>query len=215
MKTSLMESKTKYKIAFWLEEIARTKESFKLISNSNLNLSKSDELVTNYLDSRETHFRILVNQFLYLIGFKVLIAAGLLISGSILVFNQEMNIGQFVAAEIIIILIIASVEKLIQSLDTIYDVLTALEKIGYVTDMPLDPEEGLTLDTDLPEIDTTVAHLEFKYPEAPVKTLHDISFYLPAGRSLFISGSSGSGKSTLLKILAGLQEPDFGIDHVQ
>jgi len=41
------------------------------------------------------------------IGFKVIVAAGLLLLGGYLVFQERMNIGQFVAAEIIIILIIA------------------------------------------------------------------------------------------------------------
>jgi ABC-type bacteriocin/lantibiotic exporter with double-glycine peptidase domain len=60
----------------------------------------------------------------------------------LLVINGQMNIGQFVAAEIIIILVIASVEKLIQTIDAIYDVLTAIEKIGNVTDIPLENEKG-------------------------------------------------------------------------
>ena len=53
---------------------------------------------------------------------ELIVAAGLLLIGGLLVINQQMNIGQFVAAEIIIILIIASVEKLIKSMDSIYDV---------------------------------------------------------------------------------------------
>lgn len=210
LKTSLNESKYKYKIAFWLEEIARTKLSFKLLSNTDLNLEKSNAHVDNYLKAREGHFAVLVKQFWYLIGFKVLIAAGLLITGSILVFNQEMNIGQFVAAEIIIILIIASVEKLIKSLDSIYDVLTALEKIGYVTDMPLDDDSGLILKED-EKFSISLRNVSYQYPDAVRRTLEDISFDLPAGESLLISGSSSSGKSTLLYLLAGIMEPKQGL----
>jgi ABC-type bacteriocin/lantibiotic exporter with double-glycine peptidase domain len=114
LRTSIEESSSKYKIAFWLEEIARSKLSFKLASDNKLSLIKTDENVNNYLRSREKHFGIIISQSVYLIIFKVLVAAGLLITGSILVFNEQMNIGQFVAAEIIIILIIASVEKIIK-----------------------------------------------------------------------------------------------------
>ena len=211
LKTSLKESSYKYKIAFWLEEIARTKLSFKLVSDSKLGLVNSNRHVEQYLDSREQHFGVLINQALYLIGFKVLIASGLLITGSILVFNEEMNIGQFVAAEIIIILIIASVEKLIKSLDTIYDVLTALEKIGYVTDKPLDKNDGLALRNDTNTLSMAVDNLSFRYSDAALKTLDNISFEVSKGESLYITGPSNSGKSTLVKIISGIMDPDSGI----
>ena len=77
-----------------------------------------------------------------MIGFKVLVTAGLLAIGGILVLNQEMNIGQFVAAEIIILLIISSVEKLTLGLESFYDILTSLEKLGQVVDKELEPQEG-------------------------------------------------------------------------
>ena len=211
LKTSIKESTLKYKIAFWLEEIARTKIAFKLVGDSDLNLSKTDYHVSKYLTARESHFTVLVRQFMYLIGFKVLIAAGLLITGSILVFNQEMNIGQFVAAEIIIILIIASVEKLIQSLDAVYDVLTALEKIGYVSDLPLDSDSGLELDTTEEGLSVTLNQVSFSYPDAPYPTLKDVNFEVPAGESVLIYGPANSGKSTLLQLVAGILEPDAGL----
>lgn len=211
MKTSLKESKYKYKIAFWLEEIARTKLSFKLISGSDIELAQSNAHVDEYLEAREGHFKVLINQFLYLIGFKVLIAAGLLITGSILVFNQQMNIGQFVAAEIIIILIITSVEKLITALDSIYDVLTALEKIGYVTDLPLDSEEGLTFKDELEPLSVSVNNLSFHYPDSNELILDNINFAVPKGVSVYLRGPSGSGKSTLMQVLAGVLEPTSGL----
>jgi ABC-type bacteriocin/lantibiotic exporter with double-glycine peptidase domain len=212
LKTSISESSFKYKIAFWLEEIARSKISFKLISDSDLNLTKSNYHVENYLTARESHFKVLINQSLYLIGFKVIIAAGLLITGSILVFNQEMNIGQFVAAEIIIILIIASVEKLIKSLDSIYDVLTALEKIGYVVDLKLDNDDGgLKVKENTNSLPIVMDRISFQYPDSVRKTLDNIDITIPANTSLIIEGPSNSGKSTLLYIMAGIMEPSQGI----
>ncbi len=73
-----------------------------------------------------------------MISFKVIVTASLLLIGGALVLNQEMNIGQFVAAEIIILLVIASVEKLILGLESFYDVLTSIEKIGQIVDKDLE-----------------------------------------------------------------------------
>ncbi len=211
LNSSLKESKHKYDVAHWLEEVARTKLSFKLIKEPEISLSNTDTRVSNYINARESHFRVLVGQFVSLIGFKVMVAAGLLVIGGILVFRQEMNIGQFVAAEIIIILIINSVEKLIKSLDSIYDVLTALEKIGYVTDMELEKEEGLTFDHSVDNIGLTVSNIKFAFPDNGSYILDDISLDVPKGKSVVITGSSGSGKSTLISLIAGINNPDDGV----
>mgnify|MGYP001825528702 FL=1 len=142
METSLDESKNKYKVAHWIQEVARSIISFKLSGKTNLAMNKTDALVSDYLSARESHFKILVIQFIQMIGFKVLVTLGLLLIGGILVLNQEMNIGQFVAAEIIILLVISSVEKLILGLETFYDLLTSLEKLGQVVDKELEPQQG-------------------------------------------------------------------------
>lgn len=212
LKTSLLESKYKYKVAHWLEEIARTKLSFKLVKSPEIAMTNTDLSVSKYIESRESHFRVLLTQFLNLIGFKVLVAAGLLIIGSLLVFRQEMNIGQFVAAEIIIILIISSVEKLIKSLDSIYDVLTALEKIGYVTDMELDNEEGLSfVSEEITALSIGIDNLSYAYPDSDQKFLSDVSFEKEIDESILIMGSSGSGKSTLIGLISGINIPSSGV----
>lgn len=211
LKTSLVESKHKYDVAHWLEEIARTRMSFKLVKDPEISLKNTDSRVSNYINARESHFKILLGQFLSLIGFKVLVAAGLLVIGGVLVFRQEMNIGQFVAAEIIIIIIINSVEKLIKSLDSIYDVLTALEKIGYVTDMELENEEGLCFDKDSTGMAVSVNNLTFAFPDNRSNILDDISFDVPNRESVVITGSSGSGKSTLMSLIAGVNDPGEGV----
>ena len=211
VRTSLMESKYKYNVAHWLEEIARTKLSFKLTADSHVSMSMTDQKVNKYLHARESHFKILVQQFLQLIGFKLLIAAGLLIIGGLLVFQQQMNIGQFVAAEIIILLIITSVEKLIQSLDSVYDVLTALEKIGAVTDMELDNDSGICFAEDIDGIEIDLNNLSYAFPGGQDMILKNIDFQIPKNTSVVITGHPGSGKSTLMQILSGISEPSSGI----
>ena len=211
LRTSLAESTSKYKLAFWLEEIARSKLSFKLASDNKLSLSRTDDHVHEYLDSREKHFGVIVNQSIYLIIFKVLVGAGLLITGSMLVFNELMNIGQFVAAEIIIIIIIASVEKIIKSIDAIYDVLTALEKIGFVFDKPMDEFEGISLKPSDEPFRIGLENISYRYDDAPTETLKNINLEFPSGRSCVIAGPPSSGKSTLLKLISGLLEPTDGI----
>jgi ABC-type bacteriocin/lantibiotic exporter with double-glycine peptidase domain len=210
LKTSLNESKYKYEVAHWLEEIGRSMGTFKLAGETNLPIEKTDELVSNYVDARKAHFKVLIRQYINMVSFKVLVAAGLLIMGSLLVINEQINLGQFVAAEIVILLIISSVEKLILSMETIYDVLTALEKMGAVTDLPLEKVDGLEVDENDESngMSVKIKNLTFTYPGSKNAILRDINLQIESGQRVCISGYSGSGKSTLIEIIAGLYE-DF------
>lgn len=204
--TSLMESKYKYQVAHWLEEIARAMTTFKLAGGSDLSTNRTDQLVSKYLDSRKKHFRILLVQYGHIVGFKTIVTGALLLLGSILVIDNRINIGQFVAAEIVVILIMASVEKLILSMETIYDVLTAAEKIGVVTDIPLDQEIGLPferIDSDkgvMIELD----NITFKFEDAQTPTIDQLSLTIQPGEKLCIAGYNGAGKSTLIQLISGL-----------
>lgn len=204
LQTSLVESKYKYRLVHWLEEIARNNRTFKLNSGSDYHIEQADEIVKGYVKNREKHFQVIINQYSYFIGFKVMIAAGLLFLGGYLVFEQAMNLGQFVAAEIIIILIINSVEKVMRIIDTIYDTLTALDKIGYVTDLELDSNEGLADVLDDKPLSIRASELEFKFPAERRNVLSNLSFEIAAGDKVVLSGPTGSGKSILLQILAGI-----------
>ena len=204
--TSIEESKHKYKIAYWLEELAITSTTFKLAGKTDLPLKRANQRTEEYLSARESHFKIILKQFSLMVVFKVMITAGLLAIGGVLVMNQQMNIGQFVAAEIIIFMVMTSVEKLFYSLETIYDVLTALEKIGQVTDLELDKFGG----QELPDCETDegvaveLSEVSFTYPESNRLVLDKLSMNVAPGERWFITGPNGSGKSTLLHVLAGL-----------
>ena len=213
MDTSLLESKHKYKVAHWIQEVARAVVSFKLSGKTNLAISKNDDLVNDYLKARESHFRILVIQFIQMIGFKVIVTAGLLLIGGLLVLNQEMNIGQFVAAEIIILLVITSVEKLILGLESFYDVLTSLEKMGQVVDKDLEMQDG-----DQPDFKDNFSleldKVSYKVPQREQSILESISLKIKPKSRILVRGESGSGKSSLLRLIAGVIEPTKGSVYI-
>ena len=213
LETSLKESKSKYEVAHWLQEIARSLTSFKLSGRTSLAMEHNNRLTENYLETRENHFKILMTQFIQMIGFKVLVTAGLLLIGGLLVLNQQMNIGQFVAAEIIILLVISSVEKLVTGLESFYDVLTSLEKIGQVVDKELEAQEGTNpfLKNDTASITlNNLTHLTIEGDTI----LHNVNLDLKHKDRLLIEGPSGSGKTTLLKILSGVIEPSNGAIYI-
>nr|MCU0619160.1 hypothetical protein [Gemmatimonadaceae bacterium] len=145
LETSIMESKYKYEVLGWLQTMARAESAFKFAARSSLPLTKVDNLVASYLKYRRKHFKVLLTQYSAMIVFKTLLTGALLILGTTLVVNRSLTLGQFVAAELVIVTVLAGVEKLIKSLATIYDVLTSLDKIGHVTDLPTEPMHGVQL----------------------------------------------------------------------
>ena len=214
LETSLQESKFKYKVASWLQEIARNNFSFKNDLNYNYGLQKNNDLVVDYLNYREKHFDVIKRQFSQLIIFKVIITASLLLIGGFLVLSQEMNIGQFVAAEIIILLVINSVEKIIIGLETFYDVLTSIEKIGQVTDLELEEDVPFKGDTCYTNISLETENLSFKFPDSNKEILNAITLKIEQGEKIVIEGENGSGKTTLIRVLSGLLQPTSGSFYI-
>lgn len=202
LQTSIEESTFKYKVAGWLEETARVVKSFKLSGNQTMHLQKTDELVTGYLNGRTRHFKILLLQYNVLVLFKTVITAAMLIVGTFLLVNQQLNIGQFIAAEIVILLVLGSVEKLIMTLSHVYDTLTAVEKLANLTDKPVEESGSMSFPEKQAGVKLEMKQVSFGFlPDKQV--LQDITLQINPGEKVLITGKDGSGKSTLLQLLAG------------
>lgn len=210
LETSMKESKYKYKVVAWLQEVARNNFSFRKRSNFEFALGKNDKLVYEYLKYREKHFNIIKRQYSQLIIFKVVITAGLLLIGGYLVLNQQMNIGQFVAAEIIILLVIGSVEKIVVGLETLYDVLTAVEKIGQITDLETEVTHEITNEICYNNITLEAENLKYKFPDSPDFILNQVNLKIENEEKILLEGDNGSGKTTFMRVLCGLLEPTSG-----
>lgn len=206
LETSLKESKYKYKIAQWFEELARTLSTFKLAGTTNLPLEKTDQYVNNYLNYRKKHFGILVVQYGNVLAFKTLITAGILILGTILVVDRQITLGQFVASELVIIIVVSALEKIILNIDVVYDLLTGVEKLGNLMDMPLERTKGFV--DQLPKrpkgMEIGMKDLHFAYPNNHKEALNGLSLHIPSGSRFCISGYSESGKETLARLLGGI-----------
>ena len=208
LETSLKESKWKYKTVGWLEELALNTESFRMTPKADINFTKTDSYTSNYIEARQAHFKVLVRHYIALLLFKLLVAAGLLILGSLLVINREIGIGQFVAAEIIILLIISSVEKIIMNLESVYDVLTGLEKVGAVTDLELE-EKGTVRDFNNSAPLMVLENLEVKQANyfAAIKTAR---FEVNKGERAFIGYENPMLVRTMLMLLTGRHQEYSG-----
>ncbi len=211
LRSSINESKYKYKVAQWLEELARAIQSFKLAGNTDLPIRQTDYNVNNYLKNRKIHFNVLVTQFSFIVLFKAAITGGLLIVGTILVVDRQITLGQFVASEIVIILVLNAVEKIIMYMDVVYDLLTAVDKIAHVTDLPIERTGGLDFKTFHEKgFHVRVKDLHYTF-QGNDKGLHGISLDVKPGERVCFSGPGGSGKTLLTSVISGLYTNYSGI----
>ncbi|MCU0367712.1 MAG: ATP-binding cassette domain-containing protein [Cyclobacteriaceae bacterium] len=205
LNSSIQESKYKYKVVQWLEELARALQSFKLAGSTDLAIRKTDYNVNNYLKNRKNHFHVLITQFSFIVVFKTLITGGLLIMGTILVVDRQITLGQFVASEIVIILILNAVEKIIMYMDVVYDMLTAVDKVGHVTDLPIERVGGFDFPTSIEKgFAVRTKNLKYKYSASGYYAIKGIDLEIKSGELVCITGKGNSGKTSLMNILTGL-----------
>ena len=209
--TAVRESKAKYAVAAWLEELARHSTAFKLHDGTAFALDRADQLAVNWLDARRAHFRIVMRQILFALGLQTLAATALLGLGGWLVILGELTLGQLVAAELIVMIIVGSFTKLGKYIESLYDLLAAVDKLGHLFDLPTEPHNKLFhLRARVP---AEVYIREATYAFDSHVVLKDFSLELKPGESVAVVGPAGTGKSTLVDLICGMREPTSG--HIE
>ena len=213
LRTSIQESYRKYEVADWLEELARCHVSFKMNAAPNFSLLKVDSLVVNYVKSRRNHFRVLFRQALGIYLFQAITSAGVLAIGGWLVINRELTLGQVVASEIVVVGALEGLEKLIRLMENYYDLLTGLDKVGHLSDMPRERASGQLLPINSAGARVDCRKVRFSYDNRN-EIISNLNLVIEPGEHVSLVGKSGVGKSTLALMLCGLHEPTHGLVQI-
>ncbi|RMG41704.1 MAG: ATP-binding cassette domain-containing protein [Planctomycetota bacterium] len=211
--TSISESKWKYKTAAWLEDLARCLHSFKFAGALEYALDRTDRLVFGYLDARLGHFRILMRQIIAALLVQAVSSTLLLALGGWLVIHGQLTLGQLVAAELIVAMIVGALTKLGKEFEGFYDLVASLDKISHITRLPTETVGGLL--HGFPEGPAAVraSNLSCVGPHR-LHILCPVDFDIQPGERIALMGKSGAGKSLLLDVLFGLRAPETGFATV-
>lgn len=209
LRTSILESKKKYKVAAWLEELARCHISFKMSGTLDFLAERTDALSVAYVKARRAHFTVLFRQAVGNYFFYALASAGILAIGGWLVINRQLTIGQLVAAEIVVVSVLAGFDKVIGQLEHVYDLLTALDKVGHVEDLPVERTTGVVIPAVEEGASVVCRNVRFSYRPG-VEVLSGVDLTVQPGEWISVVGLSGAGKSTLMALICGLLEPSHG-----
>ncbi|MBX9687519.1 MAG: ATP-binding cassette domain-containing protein [Candidatus Obscuribacterales bacterium] len=209
LRSSIRESLMKYRVAEWLEDMGRCQTSLKTEGDPDFLATRTDNLVMRYLEARRIHFSVLFRQTLATYFFQAVASAGILAIGGWLVINRQLTLGQLVAAELVVLMVLAALEKLIRNCDTFYDLLTGLDKIGHLSDMPLERNGGVELPDSESGLSLKCREIRFSYDNRQ-ELLNGLNLEIKAGEKTSLVGASGAGKSTLASLLCGLNQPSHG-----
>ena len=207
--TSISESKAKYALVAWLEETALFHGAFKHPSAMEYSKERTNQMVAEYLDYRSRHFRILLRQILGGFGIHA-VASGLLLGvGGWLVIQLQLTLGQLVAAEIVVSLILSGFSKLGKHLELYYDLVAAVDKLGYLQDLPDEPSGRELLPVASGPARLRFREVSFGYA-GRLALLSGVTFEVPPGQHTGLTGRHGSGKSTLLDLIYGFRQATGG-----
>jgi ABC-type bacteriocin/lantibiotic exporter with double-glycine peptidase domain len=213
VKTAVRESRAKYAVGEWLEELVRHPTAFKLHSGHQFALDRSDRLTVEYLEARKKHYRIVLRQLLFALGLQATVATALLGLGGWLVIQGQLTLGQLVAAELIVTVIVGSFAKMGKHLESFYDLLASMDKLGHLFDLPTERhDKQFHLQAGGPA-EVAVRQVSYSYGEQDShehEVLHGVSLEIKPGQCVALTGPSGSGKSTLIDLLSGVRQPGSG-----
>jgi ABC-type bacteriocin/lantibiotic exporter with double-glycine peptidase domain len=208
VKTSIKESKTKYAMAAWLEDLARCRTTFRYDGAAEFAMERSDQLIYNYLMARKKHFKVLIRQIIFMLLLQALASTALLAIGGWLVISGQLSLGQLVAAELIVAVVVGSFAKLGKHIESFYDLMASIDKIGSLFDLPIERTDGLL--TTGSGTGIVIKDVRYSLPDGR-EILNNVSLTIHAGQKVAISGTSGCGKSLLLDMLFGMREPASGL----
>lgn len=210
IKTSVKESKAKYALEAWLEQLAAHLITFKSEGGPQYAIRRSQRLLEDYLTYRDKHFRILIRQIVGSFALQAVASAALLGIGGLLVIERQLTLGQLVAAELLVSGMLSAFTKFGKQLEVFYDLCAATDKLGTLIDLPLERAGGSAEPPDIGPLALTLRDVEMTYDGAPEPVLAVRQWDVSPGERVGLVGPNGSGKSTLADLLYGLRMPTHG-----
>ena len=209
IRTGIDESKYKYKLLAWFEDLTRCGTAFKPAGGAEFAADRANLLTTEYLSRRQSHFKVLFRQIVFVLSLQAVAGTVLLGGGGWLVIQGQLSLGQLVAAELIVSTILASLAKVGKHLEGFYDLIAAVDKLGVLFDLPTERKDGvMVLVSDGRGLAVSIRDLRVR--NARGSLAKGLSLELQPGDRVALLGSSGSGKSALCQLLYGAMPVDAG-----
>ncbi|MEM7476345.1 MAG: ATP-binding cassette domain-containing protein [Planctomycetota bacterium] len=138
IQTAIHESKTKYKIAHWLQDVLDSPGAFQTNGGRTLSIERANTLAASYVNARKQQFQVVLRQVVFAIGLQVVASTVLLGLGGWLVIEGQLTLGQLVASELVVTVVVGAFSKAGKSLEKFYDLMAGIDKVSNLLDIPAD-----------------------------------------------------------------------------
>ncbi|MBL6665164.1 MAG: ABC transporter ATP-binding protein [Rickettsiales bacterium] len=201
---AFVESRRKYDMAGWLEEIARNTDSFKSEVAQKYARLKVNFLTQQYLKERKKHFYYLFRQIIALFLLYAIANALLLIFGGYLVINNQLSLGQLVASELVLSAILYRISKFGKDFENFYDLVAACEKLSQFYNIPLTSNKGISMSYE--KLDITFEKVEKHF----LNDDYQFNLRFEDDKSYLISTNNSSTQALLMDLLKRYELCDRG-----
>ena len=208
--TAIEESKTKYRVAHWLQDVIDSPSAFKSGGGEGLAVHRANLLTSEYIAARRRQFRVVLRQVAFAISLQAIASTAVLALGGWLVIAGELTLGQLVASELVVTVVVGAFAKAGKSLEKFYDLMAGMDKVGHLIDVPTDPRHEIGRIPDGP--------ISIRWDELALRRKASSSKIaastIEPGSCVAIVGDDLDGKADLARAIAGLQKPTQGLVQV-
>ena len=198
------ESRRKYDLVGWFEDIARNHLLFKSQIGRDYGKYKINFLTGLYLDDRKIHYRNLIIQVILLFVLYATATTLLLILGGWLILKDRLSIGQLVACELIISATLYNIANLGRDFENFYDLISSSEKLSQFQNIPHEKIHGK-------EILENIEQIKFQnilYQHRNNNYRFDLEF--SKGKNYLLLTNGYSTKKIIIEMCLGLAKPISG-----
>ncbi len=201
---SFIESRRKYDLVGWLEDIARNHIIFKSQEGREYAKYKIDFLTGLYLQERKIHFKNLFSQVSLLFVLYAVSTALLLVLGGWLVLKNQLSLGQLVASELVISTILYNISNLGRDFESFYDLISATEKLAQFQNIPHEKTSGQNLPKQIEKI--KFDKVFYRYLDSE----YEINLEFKQTKNYLILTNGYSTKKIIIELLLGFRNPLSG-----
>jgi ABC-type transport system involved in cytochrome bd biosynthesis fused ATPase/permease subunit len=200
VRRSYERSTQKFRTAFWISQVAENRSLLRQTKENKLVTERSDELASDYVRSYFSYLKLLLWQSGALFLIQAISSAAFFGLGGWLVVQGQLNLGQLVAAEIVLLANLSALTRFYFYLDSFYEAVTAAWKVSELTGAGDLPDHASGEPGRVPAVDVRGITLTSDLLEQPL--------VLKRGDVVALRGPSRRACSVLLRDVAASDQLD-------